>query len=112
MNFGSRIRELRISKNLTLRQLAEKVEVTFTYLSKIENQRLSFGEFPGDDLIVRLANALQADADELLLLAEKIPDSIRCRVLARPDAFRKFAGLSDEMLDELLDYLSNSSEEP
>ena len=95
-----------------MRQLAEKVGVTFTYLSKIENQRLSFGEFPGDDLIVRLANALKADADELLLLAEKVPDSIRRRVLERPDAFRAFAGLSDEMLDELLDYLSNCSEEP
>jgi hypothetical protein len=32
-------------------------------------------------LIVKLARVLDADADELLLLAEKIPDAIRNRVL-------------------------------
>lgn len=45
----------------------------------------SFGEFPSDELIVRLARALDADTDELLILAEKIPDAIRKRVLQRRD---------------------------
>jgi HTH-type transcriptional regulator, competence development regulator len=79
MTFGERIRELRQVKNLTLRDLAKKVRVTFTYLSKIENQKLSFGEYPSDDLIVKLARVLDADPDELLLLAEKIPEAIRKR---------------------------------
>ena len=39
MNFGEKIRELRKAKNLTLRELAVKVKVNFTYLSKIENQK-------------------------------------------------------------------------
>src|ERR1035438_6430352 len=99
MTFGSRIRVLRQANSLTLRDLAKKVKVTFTYLSKIENQKLSFGEFPSDDLIVKLARALDADPDELLLLAEKIPDSIRQRVLQRPDVFRKIADLDDKRLD-------------
>jgi transcriptional regulator with XRE-family HTH domain len=93
MTFGERIRELRQVKNLTLRDLAKKVRVTFTYLSKIENQKLSFREYPSDDLIVKLACVLDADADELLLLAEKIPEAIRKRVLERPDVFRKMAGM-------------------
>jgi transcriptional regulator with XRE-family HTH domain len=102
MTFGNRIRELRQAKNLTLRDVAKRVKVTFTYLSKIENQKLSFGEFPSDDLIVRLARVLRADPDELLLLAEKIPDSIRKRVLQRPDVFRKVADMDDAALDRLM----------
>jgi transcriptional regulator with XRE-family HTH domain len=105
MNFGTRIRGLRRARDLTLRDLAKKVRVTFTYLSKIENQKLSFGEFPSDDLIVKLARALEADADELLLLAEKIPASIRKRVLQRPDLFRKMATLDDRRLDEVTAFL-------
>lgn len=41
MTFGERIREFRQGKQLTLRDLAANVNVTFTYLSKIENQKLS-----------------------------------------------------------------------
>ena len=105
MMFGSRIRELRLAKDLTLRALATKVRVTFTYLSKIENQKLSFGEYPSDDLIVKLARVLDADSDELLLLAEKIPEAIRKRVLERPDVFRKMATLDDNRLDAVVEFL-------
>jgi transcriptional regulator with XRE-family HTH domain len=105
MTFGTRIRELRQAKKLTLRDVAKKVKVTFTYLSKIENQKLSFGEYPSDELIVRLARALDADPDELLILAEKIPDVIRKRVLERPDVFRRLSGLDDEKLDAVLLFL-------
>lgn len=110
MSFGSRIRELRRAKNLTLRALAGKLKVTFTYLSKIENQKLSFGEFPSDELIVKLAKALDADPDELLLLAEKIPEAIRKRVLERPDVFRKMANLDDKRLDDVVEYLDQKVE--
>ncbi len=107
MTFGERIRELRQVKNLTLRDMAKKVRVTFTYLSKIENQKLSFGEYPSDDLIVKLARVLDADADELLLLAEKIPEAIRKRVLERPDVFRRMATLDDKRLDAVVEFLDS-----
>lgn len=107
MTFGTRVRKLRQAKSLTLRDVAKKVRVTFTYLSKIENQKLSFGEFPSNELIVKLASALDADPDELLLLAEKIPDAIRQRVLQRPDVFRKMANLDDRRLDRVLAFLEN-----
>lgn len=102
MTFGERVRQLRKSRNLTLRDLGAKVRVNFTYISKIENQKLSFGEYPSEDLICKLAKALKADEDELLLLAEKIPADIRKRVIERPDAFRKLARLDDETLDRLV----------
>jgi transcriptional regulator with XRE-family HTH domain len=102
MTFGERIRELRKAKNLTLRDVAKKVRVNFTYISKIENHKLDFGEFPSEELICKLAKVLEASEDELLLLAKKIPEDIKQRVLDRPDAFRKIAKLDDEQLDRLL----------
>lgn len=41
------------------------------------------------------------DADELLLLAQRVPQRIRKRVMERPDAFLKLAGLDDVALDEV-----------
>jgi transcriptional regulator with XRE-family HTH domain len=109
MQFGQTIRKLRKAKNLTLRDLASKVEVTFTYLSKIENEKLDFGSYPSEEVIRKLARALNADADELLLSAQKIPDDIRKRVLQRPDAFRKLAKLDDERLDRVLIFLDDDA---
>ena len=103
MTFGERVRELCKAKNLTLRDVAGKVDINFTYLSKIENGKLDFSDFPSEKLIRRLAKALGGDVDELLLLAEKVPDTIRKRVIQRPDAFRKFAALDDKAIDKLLE---------
>lgn len=102
MTFGKRVRQLRQAKGWTLRDLAPKVGVGFTYLSKVENEKLDFGDYPSEKLIRKLARALDADVDELLLLADKVPDDIRQRVKQRPDAFRKIARLDDRTLDRLL----------
>jgi transcriptional regulator with XRE-family HTH domain len=78
------------------------VGVSFPYISRVETESLDFGPYPSEELIVKLANALEVDADELLLLAQKIPQPIRQRVLERPEAFRKLAALDDETLDLVL----------
>src|SRR5436309_8867177 len=102
MTFGKKVRGLRKAKDLTLRDVASKVGINFTYLSKIENGKLDFSDYPSEKLIRKLGKALGGDTDELLLLAEKVPDRIRKRVLERPDAFGKLAGLNDAALDRLL----------
>ena len=58
--------------------------------------------YPSEELIRRLAEALDTDVDELFLLAKKFPEPIRQRVMERPDAFRKFASLDDDALNKLL----------
>ena len=103
MTFGQRLRELRKARNLSQKALADKVEINFTYLSKIENERLDFAQFPSEELIRKLAAALEADEGELMILAQKIPEQIKKRVMERPDAFRKFADLDDKEIDRLLD---------
>ena len=71
MTFGERLRELRRTKNLSQRALADKVGINFTYLSKVDSEKLDFAQYPSEDLIRKLAKALGADEDELLLLAKK-----------------------------------------
>lgn len=102
MTFGNRVRQLRHEKKWSLRDLAGKVGVGFTYLSRVENERLNFGDYPSDALIHRLADALDADEGELLLLAKRIPEPVKKRFLQRPDAFRAFAACDDATLDKLM----------
>ena len=108
MRFGDRVRALRTAMSLSQRALGERVGVSFTYISKVENGKLDFGDYPSEDLIRKLARVLGGDLDELLLLAEKIPDDIRRRVIQRPDAFRKLARLDDETLDRLVAQIEES----
>ena len=100
--FGQRIKELRKAKGLGQRAVAAQVGINFTYLSKIENDKVDFAAFPSEDTIRKLAKVLEADVDELLLMAEKIPDYIRRRVLEKPEAFRMIASLDDKSLDRLV----------
>lgn len=81
MSFGSRIRQLRKEHDLTLRELAQKVDIDFTYLSKIEN---GHGPAPAEDTIRRLAGILGTEPDELILLADKLPVAFEQDLLDRP----------------------------
>lgn len=105
ISFGNYIRALRKEKNMTQRELAEKVGINFTYLSKIENGKLKEVQFPSEETIIKLAKSLKADKDELLLLANKVPENIKNRVIEQPEVFRKFAKLSDSKLKEILKQL-------
>jgi transcriptional regulator with XRE-family HTH domain len=82
--FGRRIKELRDAKNLTQRKLAELVAkglpnnsegrgFDFTYLSKIENERMVP---PSAIVITQLAKVLGIDSHELLDLAGKVHPNI------------------------------------
>lgn len=102
MKFGERVRSLRKAKGWSLRDLAERVGVGFTYLSRIENERLNFGDYPSDALIHLLADALKADEEELLILAKRVPAPIKKRFFQRPDVFRAIAKCDDATLDRLM----------
>lgn len=103
MRFGPRVREIRRQRQLTQRELATRLGVSFSYISKVENEKLHFGDYPSEKFILKLASILNADAEELLLLADKVPATIRQRIRERPDAFRTLASLDDWLLDELVE---------
>ena len=62
--FGEKIRELRTKQNMLLRQLASKLDVDTSIISKIErgDRQLKKEQIP------LLAEILQADKEELLML--------------------------------------------
>jgi transcriptional regulator with XRE-family HTH domain len=99
MAFGVRVRELRKAQGLSQRDLAERVGIDFTYLSKIENGRM---EPPSEEVIRRIAQELGADADELILLADKFPSDL-ARELKTPERIkvlrRSLAGDINSMED-------------
>jgi len=103
--FGERIRELRQAKGWTLRELAPSVGVGFSYLSKVENERLDFGDYPSEALIHRLAEALETDEEELLLLTDRVPSKLRERIREQPDVFRRLAQLDNVTLKKLVDQI-------
>ena len=107
--FGEKIRELRNSKGYSLRKLAPVVGVGFSYLSKIENSKLDFGDSPSEALIHKLAETLDGDEDELLLIAGRIPESIARRILDQPDVFRVLAKCDTSTLKEVADSVKSQS---
>lgn len=76
MTLGERIRELRTAQEVKQRDAASRAGIDFTYLSKIENGKLARSDYSSEKLIRKLAKVLKGNTDELLLLAEKVPDSI------------------------------------
>jgi transcriptional regulator with XRE-family HTH domain len=76
MKFGERVRELRQQRGLTQQKLAEKLGVTVEYVSGVETERLQFGDYPSEKFIHKLADALQCDEDELLLMTDRLLDQI------------------------------------
>jgi HTH-type transcriptional regulator, competence development regulator len=68
--FGKRIRIARRDKGYSQRELAALVEVDYTYLSKLENDRADYP--PKEDVIRSLAQQLELDAEELSYLAGRI----------------------------------------
>ena len=57
MEFPERLRSLRKEAKLSQRELADRVGVDFTYLSKIENNRV---EPPSETVLKKLAGCCQA----------------------------------------------------
>ena len=71
--FGARLRQLRKQVGLTQIELADKVNVDFSYLSKIES---GAAPPPSEKVILKLAEVLYGDSDALLTLAGSIPPDI------------------------------------
>lgn len=69
--FGQLIRQVRKSKGYSQRELAKLLELDFTYLSKLENNRADYP--PKEEVIRTLARHLGLDEEKLIFLAGRIP---------------------------------------
>jgi transcriptional regulator with XRE-family HTH domain len=107
MTFGVRVRELCEETNWTQRDLAERLGMGVSNISKVENECAHFGDYPSAKFLSHFAEMLNADEDKLLLLADKIPRAIKERLRQRPEAFRNFAALNDQEMDRFLQFASS-----
>lgn len=105
MSFGNRVRVLRGESGMTQQQLAARMDVSVSYISKVENDALHFGDYPSEKFIHRLAAELKADEDELMVLADNVPKEIRKQIRRRPGLFQAIAKLDEQSLDRLTNKL-------
>ena len=75
-SFGEFLKRLRKKQNKTQRDLANEVGVNYTYLSKLENDTPGF-ESISEGTLKRLATSLDADADEMISRAGKVPSDVQ-----------------------------------
>lgn len=83
-SFGSTLRQLRQKAGMSQRELASRVSLDFSYISKVENDRLPP---PAADTIIAIARALGVEPDNLLTLVGKLPTGIQKLVGTNRAAF-------------------------
>ena len=107
VSFGDYLRERRLSRadedpSFSLRQLAERVGLEPSYLSKIERGQQPP---PGEDTIRRIADELGEDHDALLGLAGKVSSDLLEIIRDRPavvaELLRSVRRLSAKRITEL-----------
>lgn len=104
--FGNELKRIRKERKVTQRDLAERVKVDFSYISKMENGRLK--HTPSIKIINKIAQELNADAEELILLAEKVPETIKQTIVnddLAAEFLRKFPSMTDEQRKKLEDII-------
>lgn len=79
--FGDILRELRGKSGIGIKRLAPELGITYSYLSKLENNQIR----PSEDLVGRVADYFHYDRDRLLLAADKVPPEILQILRQHPD---------------------------
>ncbi len=111
VSFGALLRERRRAAGLTQRELAEKANLDFSYISKLENDRLPP---PAADTVVLLCTILGIPPEELLALTHKLPSVVEEEIsssVAAQAFLREAQGLSEEQWHQLTQTLRGLKEE-
>jgi transcriptional regulator with XRE-family HTH domain len=70
--FGAFIRRERVAKGLSLRDMAKKIKVSPTFLSKVETEDWK----PGEEKLRMIAEVIGCNADELVARAGRVPTEL------------------------------------
>ena len=107
---GKLIRKLWKQKGLSLRQLAEKVSVSFVNIAHIENGRIVTSE----EVIKELAKALDYDVDKLLAAADSVNEDIKNIIKKLPTAVPEFLrtakNLTEKEWKDLTEQIKNKKQ--
>ncbi len=95
--FGQRLRDLRKQQGISQRDLASQVGINWTYVCKIETGQIAP---PSEDVIRRIAQVLDADANDLINASGKVPDGLKDVLEDNPLAVELVRVLSKRKLSE------------
>ncbi len=84
--FGKTLRRLRLDAQVGLRELSRLVDKSPGYISDVEQDNVAP---PSEEVIVRIAEALRADKNELLSAASKLDPEL-VEVCGKRTASRRF----------------------
>ena len=111
MSLGDKIKELREDKRISIRGLGRLTDVSGMHISNIEKNKMN----ASPELVTRIAQALDADVDELLHLAERVDpevvDVIQKNPQAVPSFLRSAKDLTPEEWDKMQTYLDRMKDQ-
>lgn len=81
MTFGSLLRHLRYKQGFGIKKLARDLDIDYTYLSKLENDKAT----PSERVINKVSKYFNYNTDQLMLSADKIPEDIRQILRGNPE---------------------------
>lgn len=81
MEFGKKLKSLRLRKGVGIKKLAREVGVSYTYISKLENNRST----PSSEFIERIATYFELDNDDLYISANKLPKDVEELIKNNPE---------------------------
>lgn len=110
--FGQTLRDKRIAKGYSLRKFAVEVDVSPTYLSQVEQDKVAP---PTADRVRTMAEKLGENVDEWTALAgrltDDLPDIIHEAPNAVPDLLRAIRGMNPDQLRKLREEAQRLKEE-
>ena len=115
LQFGERIKKLRLEQELGLRELGRLLKVSAMHLSNLEKGRV----MPSAGLVKKIAVQLGADIDELLHLAKlidpQIAEVIQKNPYKAPNFLRSAKNLNEkqwEKLQKQVEKMAKENEKP
>lgn len=94
--FGDRIRQGRVAKALSLRELARRIDKAASYLNDIEYNR----RVPSETVVRQLCEELDLDVDVMLASAGRVGAGAEEYMRSNPTAGVLFRRVSEAQLDE------------
>ena len=101
LQFGTRIKELRLKQEFGLRELGRLLKVSAMHISNLEKGRV----MPSAELVTKIAVRLDADIDELLHLAKlidpQVAEMLQKNPYKAPNFLRSAKNLNEKQWEKL-----------
>jgi transcriptional regulator with XRE-family HTH domain len=106
--FGGVVRQLRLDRRLTIEEVAKRADLTASYLSKVENNRVPV---PPAETLAAIADALGVPGEALTEAADGVPRRVAEAFARDPDAFYLLAEMTPKQRKEFVRQGGGKSEQ-